>query len=110
MSLLLTAPPRRTTRVDLKSRPDIEVYILTLNCIEFLEMGAAMREKSGAKELFSVEVEHALCDASGALLLKPGEGETFARTISVADWDRLRKCMSVSNALTDEAVEQTEKN
>lgn len=110
MNNLLVAPPRTTTRFEFKSRPELELSLLTLNIIEFLEMGEAMRGKTGPKATFGVELEHMLCDAGGNLVLKAGEGEQFARTIAMIDLKSLRESIDAVNALDNKALENTEKN
>lgn len=112
MNPLLIAPPRTTKRIEFKSRPDltIETHILCLNPGEFFAMGAAMKGKEGPEAMLCVEIEHQLCDAQANLLLQPGEGVTFAKTLNLRDMAQLRKTMDSLNSLSDEAVEQTEKN
>lgn len=110
MNDLFTAPPRTVSPVVLKSRPELALYLLTLNYFEFLAMGRAVKELKEGEPSIAVEVEHTLCDAEGKLQLAPGQGEAFVRTLSLADANALQKGVQIANALSNDAMEQTEKN
>lgn len=107
---LLTAPARVTTLVPLKSRPDLQVYVLHLYAFEYLEMGPKFKTGQGPSFNMGVEIENMLCDEHGTLLLQPGEGLGFLKTISPRDMNALRNVMDMANGLSDKAIEATEKN
>jgi hypothetical protein len=112
MSDLLTPLERQTTQIKLKSKPGQSVFVRTLTAREagkFADQTIELGE-SGSHRFPAIELAAHLVDAEGKALFGEAEAEKFLDAISGADYKKLRRAITTLNSLTDDAVENTEKN
>lgn len=94
-------------------------HVLVQNSLEFLDMQEALAEigedekakrSARIKAGISIKLVAGLCDADGALLLADQAAAlAFMATIAMRDVNQIINAFNDANALTDKAVEETEK-
>lgn len=102
---------REVKRVEFKSRPDLVLYVRSLNFHEAIELGAKLRGISDSKENIAEQLAAFVCDERGEPKFADAAAATaFMITLRQGVGTKLINEAVAFNRLGDEAIEDELKN
>lgn len=98
-------------KVDFTSRPDLDLYVLSISAFDELQLHKALRATEDEDARIATLVRTYVCDANGAPKFATAEAATeFTKTVKGGVLRKLVKQAQQFNAMSDEAIEEELKN